>query len=265
MRGALVSSNLAKSRPSGSLAVHKGGSEDTSSNNEADKIAEKATRSSPCTNADPRVRAAIHQFTQDAYGHYQQGAPNLGHLRILLQVNVNIAFDYNSKTLGMSLAHHDYDAISPFNKQGPLLGKNYSSEAHNWPESLQPTTLQFSKEHHPWIDLFPFPRLRDNILMAIEEPGVCDEDELCHDLCHYSGDKGSRAGLVVWGEASNPYNWELSTEFLEKWGYLLYACPELLEATNHWRARRNEKTISTRAFAEAIVRTDPRVLQLCRN
>ncbi|KAK7177475.1 hypothetical protein PSPO01_16476 [Paraphaeosphaeria sporulosa] len=205
--------------------------------------------------SNPRVRAAIDQFTQQAYRQYQQGAPNLGHLHMLLQINVNRAFDCNATAIGVVLDHHNYDAISPFNKQGPLLGTNSLSQSQNWPESLRPTVLQFSIEHHPWIDLFPFPRLRDNILMAIGQPGVCDEDELCHDLCHYSGGKTPRAGFIVWGEASNPFNWEASPEFLQRWGYLLSECTELMEATNHWRARRREKPISKKGFAEAIVQS----------
>ncbi|KAL5419981.1 hypothetical protein PMIN03_000197 [Paraphaeosphaeria minitans] len=238
-----------------SLAVQEERSESGSAEREERAVNQRSVCKCLCPNADPRVRIAMERFTQHAYRQYQQGVPNPSHLHMVLQINVNRAFDYNATTIGLALEHHEYDAISPFNKQGPLLGHNYSSQARDWPESLRPTMLQFTVEHHPWIDLFPFPRLRDNILVATEQAMVCDEDELCHDMCHYSGSTTPKAGLIVWGDASNPCNWEVSPEFIKRWGYLLSGCMELMEATNHWRAMRSEKTIPKRVFAEAIDRS----------
>jgi hypothetical protein len=43
---------------------------------------------------------------------------------------------------------------------------------------LQPTSLQKSIPHHPEIDVLPFPRVRDNALLAA---GNYDEFELCMD------------------------------------------------------------------------------------
>ncbi|KAJ4304476.1 hypothetical protein N0V90_000002 [Kalmusia sp. IMI 367209] len=185
-----------------------------------------------------------------------QGAPNVNHLRILLRINVNIAFEFIAQALG-ALDHHDYNAISPFNKLGPEMGINRPTKAFEMPENLRPTRLQLTIEHHPWIDFFPLPRMRDNILMAVEQTGVCDEDELCRDLCHYDVETVGKAGLIVWGEASDPRNWEASTEFLQKWGYLLCDCTELLESTNYWRFRRDDKPISMETFSEAIIRSFP--------
>ena len=40
-------------------------------------------------------------------------------------------------------------------------------------------------KHHPWIDSFPSPQLRHNLLRSFQHPDLCDEDELCHDTFDY--------------------------------------------------------------------------------
>lgn len=67
-----------------------------------------------------------------------------------------------------------YDAVSPFATLRPGYIGNQSL-----PLSLQPTALQRSKEHHPWLDCFPFPSMRDNLLRALDG---FDEDQLCLDI-----------------------------------------------------------------------------------
>jgi len=111
------------------------------------------------------------------------------------------------------------------------------------PQTLHPTALQKEVSHHPWLDLLPLPKLRDNIIQALSIEGF-DEDEFCLDVFH-PGDHWKleeKPALIVWGEAAHIHNWEVNLAFLRKWGWLLEGCPEILVATNAWRRQRGEKT-----------------------
>ncbi|GJC87783.1 hypothetical protein ColLi_10621 [Colletotrichum liriopes] len=97
--------------------------------------------------------------------------------------------------------------------------------------------------HHPWIDLFPFPRLRDNVLLGVAA-GLLDDDELCADILEVKDeDLSGRPSLIVWGEPSDWMAWEANEAFFRKWGFLARGCHEILRSTNHWRAKRGEKGI----------------------
>lgn len=142
----------------------------------------------------------------------------------------------NAAILGITIAQLcDDDALSPFNRQGP----------HNlWettPPGLQPTALQRAVHHHPWIDLFPVPQLRDSFIRLFDNS--VDEDVLCVDLIRVEGGNGEKPNLIVWGDPSDPCAWEASVPFLRKWGWVVRDCRELLDATNYWRAKRGERTL----------------------
>ncbi|UKZ82364.1 hypothetical protein TrVFT333_010152 [Trichoderma virens FT-333] len=49
------------------------------------------------------------------------------------------------------------------------------------PPSFTPTRLQQEVPHPGWIDLFPSPQLRDNLIFAVEEFNI-NEDEILNDL-----------------------------------------------------------------------------------
>ncbi|KAH8770709.1 hypothetical protein F5883DRAFT_666018, partial [Diaporthe sp. PMI_573] len=108
--------------------------------------------------------------------------PNAIHLADTVRVNIYHAFAYNVQTLGFDDAWLTNDAISPFNKHGHQRVLSQSSS--NYPTTLRPTLLQGSVEHHPWIDLFPCPRMRSNFLGAVVVHGedAVDEDALCYDI-----------------------------------------------------------------------------------
>ena len=57
------------------------------------------------------------------------------------------------------------------------------------PESLIPTTTQKTVPHHPEADCFPFPRFRDNLIIA-QRDGTVEKGEFCMDCC-YGVDDGS--------------------------------------------------------------------------
>jgi hypothetical protein len=139
------------------------------------------------------------------------------------------------------------------------------------PPSLVPTALQQSRDHSTWINVIPFPRIRDNL---IRYEGRFDPWELMQDLV---GDlmnstparrrdapvsanvpeiqlaltlpsqsdpdevTAGRKGLIVWGEPHEMGNWEATPGFLAKWGWIVDGCDELVEISNYWRMRRGEE------------------------
>ncbi|KAL5350821.1 hypothetical protein ACLOAV_004392 [Pseudogymnoascus australis] len=159
------------------------------------------------------------------------GSPRVDLLLTLIQFNVFRALVSNTFTLGFPFSWLSAEADSPYN-----LGESC------WccPASLQPTALQRKVPHHPWIDLFPFPALRDNILSQGED---FDDDDLCYDLVEVCHAPSERSGLIVWSDPWDPLGWEATTEFISKWGWMLRGCPELLFSTNQWRGKRGEEAI----------------------
>lgn len=96
------------------------------------------------------------------------------------------------------------------------------------PPALAPTALQSIQPHKPWIDLIPFPSLRDNVLRGSE---ILDSREIWWDVV---------GGAVrVWGKTPwDKRGWEVQESFAIKWWWLM--TDEVLEETNFWRVSRGE-------------------------
>ncbi|KAL4797631.1 hypothetical protein BDV19DRAFT_377449 [Aspergillus venezuelensis] len=178
----------------------------------------------------------LERFSQKAVESYVRGSPSADHLLTLCKVNVFRAFMSNMQTLGMSAGPEwmEDEALSPFSTSLP----GYVAE-DSLPVSLRPTKLQTKMQHHPWLDFFPFPRIRDNLINA----GDFDDHPLCLDIMGFWNVTDEACGLLVWGEPHEPRNWEVSENFLRRWPWVVAGCPELLESTNRWRASRGEKMI----------------------
>lgn len=178
-------------------------------------------------------------------------SPRLDLLLTLVQFNVFRALASNTLSLSFPFSWLSDDALSPYTISTTTSFTNSTVEncpvasLHPpCPPALQPTLLQRTVPHHPWIDLFPFPTLRDNILLQLRD-GELDEDELCHDLVEVCHAPSERSGLIIWGEPWDGRGWEVTEEFVGKWGRvdLLKGCGELLEATNFWRGERGEERL----------------------
>lgn len=197
-----------------------------------------------CTMGKPARQTMFRRLTQEAITEYVGGVPQLARLPTLVQVNIFNALARNAISLHVSNEWLACDAISPFSLQGPGLGPlSVATTSHEaCPESLRPTALQVSVPHHPWIDLLPIPRLRDNIISAILDSNIYDEDSLCYDMVEVSSES-DKPCLIVWGEPWDPRGWEASVAFLRKWGWLLKGCPEICESTNNWRVKRGESRL----------------------
>ncbi|KAI9170610.1 hypothetical protein HJFPF1_00079 [Paramyrothecium foliicola] len=187
-------------------------------------------------------RASLERFAEQALTSYARSDPCADHRLKLMQLNIINAFTKNATTLGF---HFDWllcEVVSPF---GPCSQTRVSEMLPPTPESLMPTSLQLGMKHHPWFDLFPLPKMRDNLLEAIATSRLTadGEQQLFEDVFESVEGGKEWSGLIVWGEPWNPRNWEVSVPFLKRWGWLLAGCPELLAATNHWRRRRGERSV----------------------
>lgn len=175
------------------------------------------------------------EFEKRALNSYFEGSPKTDLLISLSRLNVLRAAYDNVMAVGMTAEWLcQDDIISIFSIQGPRLPED------NIPSNLRPTDLQRSTPHHPWLDIFPFPRLRDNLIQVGDN---LDDDELCHDLTAFWDTRTSNARLLVWGVPSCPENWEVTEEFAMKWGFFLRGCPDILKSTNKWRIQRGEKPL----------------------
>ncbi|PYI11953.1 hypothetical protein BO78DRAFT_402706 [Aspergillus sclerotiicarbonarius CBS 121057] len=116
---------------------------------------------------------------------------------------------------------------------------------------LRPNMEQITVEHHPFIDILPFPTLRKNLITHQE--GI-DEDEFFHDML---------TGLVCWGGAGigrrdrhlstgyastgTPWDvrsWEAKVWFLKKYWTLLGGDEgELVRQSEWWRSIRGDDTV----------------------
>ncbi|VUC35958.1 unnamed protein product [Clonostachys rosea] len=158
------------------------------------------------------------------------GSPGRDCLFTLIQFNVFRSMVRNERDLGLPEACAlDDDSVSPIS--------DASYVARDMPASLRPTLLQMTVTHHPWIDLLPLPRMRDNLLLADDQ---YDETALCTAILGCNTNSGGRTGMIVWGEAWDPAGWELTEEFIREWAWTLEGCDEFLASTNYWRQRRGK-------------------------
>ncbi|KXH68011.1 hypothetical protein CSAL01_00681 [Colletotrichum salicis] len=166
-------------------------------------------------------------------------------LSALVKLNLLTALWRNTQILGFNVHSICEDKfISPHNLQGPDLSC-HSRQELSWPPYLRPTEAQKKITHHPFLDVFPFPSLREAGIRA-EELGFFDEDDFCLDIFHLDDKKDAveRPRMIVWGESWDPRGWEVNAAFLKKWGWMVRGCPELLEGTNYWREKRGEKKLN---------------------
>lgn len=180
------------------------------------------------------------RFEDYASKEYLLGSPRTDLLLTLIKFNVLRALMENNSSLGFPLDWLETDSISPFY----WLREASHAEMSKYPDGLKPTILQQTVEHHPWIDLFPFSQMRDNILQMGD---AFDDIRLCHDLVEIHQCPGDWSGLIVWGDPWDPYSWEVSEQFLKKWSWVVQGCWKLFDSTN-WRTKRGERKL----FSEGL-------------
>lgn len=204
---------------------------------------------SHCSQADAaQKRAMLERFAQQALVSYMTADPCADHHLKLLQFNTINGFTKNAGALGYQFDWLVCAAVSPFGCNGPGRSAVGPAAAAVVPSSLKPTTMQLTTRHHPWLDLFPFPRMRDNLLIAAGVLSPEEEQQLFTDVMESDGGKDEWTGLVLWGEPWDLQSWEVSLPFLKRWAWLVNGCPEIITSTNHWRRKRGEDAISAPGF-----------------
>lgn len=103
------------------------------------------------------------------------------------------------------------------------------------PTNMQPTELQRTVEHHPYIDVaYPWPVMRDRILLLMDV--AFDEDELCHWTMH-AQERIGEAAFTIWGDdLMDESAYEVSETFARQWWFLLDQ--NIMRRTNWWRRQR---------------------------
>lgn len=174
------------------------------------------------------------------------GQPHLDHLPGIIHLNFLRSLANNADVLELGVDWLNCDVVSPLGFLGPAQITRHHPAQGRLPENLMPTALQLKTPHHPWVDLFPLPQMRDNFLVATTET-LSEEDEirLWNDMIEHMADSVSHStGLIVWGEPWDIQNWEATEGFLRNWGWLLHGCPQILESTNYWRAQRGDRPLA---------------------
>ncbi|KAF7547594.1 hypothetical protein G7Z17_g7636 [Cylindrodendrum hubeiense] len=189
----------------------------------------------------PRLHDDVLQFLQKATAHWSINLPVARDLPGLSRLNAFDALARNAQLLHIPYEFLKSDKFSSlFNYHGP----EPPSTAQLLPASLHPTSLQRKVTHQSWLDLFPFPGLRDNVLRGFQEKRLNEEHlryELCCDLVNFETESVSL--LLVWGDSWDARGWEFTPAFFQKWGFLLQGCPEALQTTNYWREKRGAMKI----------------------
>lgn len=112
------------------------------------------------------------------------------------------------------------------------------------PANFQPTHLQRSIQHHPMIDVFPWPLFRDRILYTMTlpkdlRPKIAQNDMPRVTLEIMMAAKDVGGGIRVWG--SNAFlaeNWEIGQTFYSKFWWAIDA--SIVRNSNRHRATRGE-------------------------
>ena len=154
----------------------------------------------------------------------------------------------------------DDDAVSPFFRPSNRKSVD-ASRSDSMVKSIQnifktlkvdvrPIREQITNQHHPMIDVLPFPTLRKNL---ITNGCTVDEDELFDDLLNglicWGGagvgqkDRDCSTGKVSTGTPWDNRSWEGRTWFLQKyWTLLGGEDGELVQQSEWWRSMRGDET-----------------------
>jgi hypothetical protein len=172
-------------------------------------------------------------------------------LLTLLHFNLIRALTKITLLLGVNPDDMYLDIESPFHNAASRLSLSVL------PPTLLPTQMQLSVPHHPEVDIFPFPKFRDNMILGGD---LYDDIEFCQDLVYGLDDgtgrermvdqkecckmsPGGRTGLIVWSDPWLQSSWEVEPDFARKYKGLFEGCWELIDSTNRWRASRGEEPL----------------------
>ncbi|KUJ23167.1 uncharacterized protein LY89DRAFT_727941 [Mollisia scopiformis] len=159
---------------------------------------------------------------------------------------------YLSNAMAMKLPIHglkNETFQSPFYQPEALAAGNMAALEAIWneiPKALRPTRGQITVPHHPWMDMIPFPTLRDRALtLSALNPPIIDIDDFKNDVFMNCGMFCWRTGGT--GGSGQPWDmrsWEAEPWFLKKWWILVGGeTGEVWEQTQWWRALRGKSKV----------------------
>lgn len=155
-------------------------------------------------------------------------------------------------TIGLSIpALYDESATSPFYR--PYISASQGVEAilatytSKVVVHLKPTALQITSFHHPWLDLIPFPTMRERLLklLSMTPPMI--------DVMEFKSDVFLKNGLFCWrasekngsGQPWDMRSWEAEPWFLRKWWMLMGGeDADIWNQTRWWRSMRGEEEVN---------------------
>ncbi|KAK4085543.1 uncharacterized protein Triagg1_533 [Trichoderma aggressivum f. europaeum] len=193
------------------------------------------------------------------------------HLLHLIHFNVLRGLSYNKKVIKPNaFIECTGSATAQLKKILPHIPEATSLVQIRLPESLAPTKLQMSCPHSNWIDVFPFPKMRDNLIRwenyfshaefltdllgNLINCMTAPPPKTTHSLLGSRGEDEDvptdRRGLILWGEPFHKDSWEVTPGFLRKWSWAVDGCGELLESTNRWRKTRGETPLRMAAMPQ---------------
>ncbi|WZH49894.1 uncharacterized protein QYS62_011115 [Fusarium acuminatum] len=127
------------------------------------------------------------------------------------------------------------------------------------PHSLKPTQLQMNSPHPSWMDVLPFPDLRDNLIrkqltfnhvelledlvgdyVHVMPPAIPQASVLSSTQGENQYHAREEIGLILWGEPHLKESWEMTFNFWRKWSHVTGECKELVRCSNSWRLSRGE-------------------------
>jgi hypothetical protein len=127
--------------------------------------------------------------------------------------------------LPMTVERHDgrkqqLSVAAALSRNGTMLGlvcglgdiMRSKPAGSNIPLSLRPTPLQLEIPHLTWIDRFPFPRMRDNMISLGE---AFDGESFIRELLDEDGFE-----LIPGGLSYDPGAWRIEKDFAHRWGFL---------------------------------------------
>jgi hypothetical protein len=149
------------------------------------------------------------------------------------------------------------DSLSPFFRPGAATAdaavRTVQRIFKTLKPDLRPSRAQITVEHHPYIDILPFPTLRNSL---IAHRATIDEDEFFEDslggLVCWGGaglgqrDREAATGRVSTGAPWDVRSWEAKPWFVRKyWDFLGGEDGELVRQSDWWREMRGEDALDT--------------------
>jgi hypothetical protein len=123
-------------------------------------------------------------------------------------------------------------------------GFHIQASVDKLPSPIAPTQLQNCVAHRPYVDMLPWPSLRDRLLRSIT---AINEDEFMTDMLNGS--------FKVWGSVPwDPMGWEVGEDFATRWWFLID--DGIIRTTNFWRAQRGEKPLRVSFLRQNIAECD---------